>query len=100
MTHIGDEAFIGNNLETIVIPSNLSVQEATIGQRIFGSNYTLGNDIGEISTQVNMFAKPWWCKALFGTTACVTEQVDDSSVYSYTNGNITKYVTYEAEEGD
>lgn len=100
LTHIGDEAFIGNNLETIVIPSNLSVQEATIGQRIFGSNYTLGNDIGEISTQVNMFAKPWWCKALFGTTACVTEQVDDSSVYSYTNGNITKYVTYEAEEGD
>ena len=100
LTHIGDEAFKGNKLETIVIPSNLSVQEATVGQRIFGSNYTLGDDIGEVSTQVNMFAKPWWCKAFFGTTACVTEQVgNDGKVYSYTNGNTTKYVSYDEWEG-
>lgn len=109
---IGQEAFSGNNFGAVVIPKSLSNSGSSVGKKIFGEEFTLGDNVDGIILQNNdLFTKINWCDALFGNSC--TEEVltddagdsgdsgdpGDSETRSYKYNGITKYVTYFGEEG-
>lgn len=93
-----DGAFSGNSLTKFKIPKKLTTSETVVGKKIFGDNYTLGNNTGSIYIEMDLSNdQNWnntWCKAFYGDSGCTSPVTKSGTSSVYKNGSNTKYITY------